>query len=113
MESATLATISNRQKDDSSSSRGLTPAHLARLDGGRLLATTPRLDWSTLLRRAFAEDVLICPHCHGRTRILGAVTALAAIRRILRHLHEPPARAPPSGAREPMFEDADGFDEPA
>ena len=85
--------------------RALTAAHLDRLDGGRLVATAPRLDWVTLLRRTFAVDVLVCPQCHGRTRIVAAVTAPAALRRILTHLRHPPARAPPSGAREPMFED--------
>jgi hypothetical protein len=74
----------------------------------------PRLDGATLLRRTFAADVLTCPKCHARTRIVAAVTAPAAIRRILEHLGEPAARAPPSRAREPMFEDdEDWIDEPS
>jgi hypothetical protein len=81
--------------------RAITEAHLRRLDGGRLLATAPRLDWATLLKRTFQIDVFVCPRCHGPTRVIAAITEPAVIRKILGHLREPPARAPPSGAREP------------
>jgi hypothetical protein len=42
---------------------------------GRLLAKTPRIDWATLLRRTFAEDVLVCPRCRGRLQVLEVVVA--------------------------------------
>ena len=90
--------------------RALTDAHRRRLDGGRLLATSPRLDWAKLLRRTYAVDVLVCPHCHGPTRIVAAITDPAVIGKILEHVREPPARAPPSGARDP---DDHAVDEPA
>jgi hypothetical protein len=41
---------------------------------GRLLARSPRIDWATLLRRTFAEDVLVCPRCRGRLQVLEVVT---------------------------------------
>jgi hypothetical protein len=88
--------------------RAITDAHRARLDGGRLLAATPRLDWAKLLRRTYEIDVLVCPQCHGPTRILAAITEPPTIQAILRSLREPPARAPPSGAREPEGDDDDG-----
>jgi hypothetical protein len=88
--------------------RVITDAHRARLDGGRLLAATPRLDWAKLLRRIYDIDVLVCPQCHGPTRILAAITDPPAIQAILRSLREPPARAPPSGAREPEGDDGGG-----
>ena len=87
----------------------ITDSHHRRLLGGRLLATSPRLDWAKLLQRTFGEDVLVCPHCQGRTRIIQAVTNPPVVRKILAHLHEPPARAPPSGTREPLFGDDDGW----
>jgi len=54
--------------------------------------------------------VLTCPTCQGPTRIIAAITEPRALRAILRHVREPPARAPPSGAREPMLEDDAWYD---
>jgi hypothetical protein len=82
----------------------ITEAHRSRLHDGRLLATSPRLDWATLLARTYAVDVLVCPRCGGAARVVAAVTDPRVIRQILAHLREPPARAPPSGAREPLLE---------
>jgi len=79
--------------------RAITEAHRRRLDGGRLLATAPRLDWAALLERTYEVDVFRCPRCHGAARVVAAITEPAVIRKILDHVREPPARAPPSGAR--------------
>ena len=49
-------------------------AHWSRLLNGALYAAQPRVDWATLLRRSFDVDVLECPACHGRLRVLGSVT---------------------------------------
>jgi hypothetical protein len=61
-----------------------------------------RYSWAELLRRVYLIDVLTCPHCGGRRRLLVAIHDQVAIRRILLHLGlaaEPPliasARAPP------------------
>src|SRR4051812_48700629 len=32
------------------------------------------MDWATLLRRSFALDVLECPKCHDRLRVLAVIT---------------------------------------
>ena len=55
-----------------------------------------------LYRRVFREDLLICPRCTGRMRVLAAITDPAVVDAILTHLGlptEPPAvaaaRAPP------------------
>jgi hypothetical protein len=37
-------------------------------------ATSPRVDWASLLRRSFSVDVLECPKCHGRLRVVAAIT---------------------------------------
>ena len=61
-----------------------------------------RLPWSELFRRVFREDLLVCPRCTGRMRVLAAITDPAVVDAILTHLDlptEPPtvaaARAPP------------------
>ena len=58
--------------------------------------------WADLMRRAFDMDVLACPRCGGRLRLLALIEAGAVTVRILRHLGFPtevpaarPARAPP------------------
>ena len=62
--------------------------------------------WATLMRRGFGFDVLSCPRCAGRLRLVALIIQAAVIDRILRHLGEPlkiprprPARAPPEAPR--------------
>ena len=52
-----------------------------------------------MLRRTFAIDVLACPECGGRLRLLTTIEERAVVEKILRHLGLPvdtpvPARAP-------------------
>jgi hypothetical protein len=54
-----------------------------------------RLSWPELMRRVFVVDVLECPRCRGRMRMLAAIAAPEIIARILTHLGAPP-RAPPA-----------------
>ncbi|MCP4202270.1 MAG: hypothetical protein GY769_10070 [bacterium] len=63
-----------------------------------------RLDWATLLMRVFAMDVLECPKCDGRMRVLAFITEPDVIERNLTHLDlptEPPcfSRSPPPSCR--------------
>jgi hypothetical protein len=58
--------------------------------------------WAELMQRAFAIDVLKCPHCGGRMKLIATIADPAVIRKILEHLKletrppEPqPARSPP------------------
>ncbi len=56
--------------------------------------------WAELLMRTFGLDVLACPRCEGRMRLLALVTEPARIARALRALGEPtelPARSPARG----------------
>jgi hypothetical protein len=53
--------------------------------------------WAELLRRVFAADVMECPRCGGRLRILAAIHPPAAIQAILDCLGLP-SRAPPLAA---------------
>ena len=74
--------------------------------------TVRRRPWAELFRRVFAEDLLCCPRCHGRMRVIALITDPAPIGKILTHLGLPtapprvaPARAPP----EPLFLDESAF----
>jgi hypothetical protein len=54
--------------------------------------------WADLLRRCFQIDVLACPTCGGRLRLLATIEDPAIVRRILAHLGpptQPPVRLPP------------------
>jgi hypothetical protein len=50
--------------------------------------------WATLMSRVLKLDVLACPRCGGRMRIVAAINPPDAIRKILAHLGLP-TRAPP------------------
>ncbi len=56
--------------------------------------------WAELLKRTFEIDVLSCPTCQGRMRLLAMVTDPKSIRRYLARVGEPtepPARSPSRG----------------
>ena len=56
--------------------------------------------WAELLRRTFGVDVLECPKCQGRMRLLAMVTERASIRRFLAkrgELASVPERSPSRG----------------
>jgi len=56
--------------------------------------------WAELMRRVWSVDVLECPACRGRMRIVAAIHAPESIRRILVCLGLP-SRAPPNAPAEP------------
>jgi hypothetical protein len=64
----------------------LSVRHWSRLLGGLLYASSPRVRWPELLRRTFDVDVLECPKCHGRLRVIEVVVEQDAARRILNRL---------------------------
>jgi hypothetical protein len=58
--------------------------------------------WAELMRRSFGLDVLACPRCGGRLRLIATILDPRVARRILNHLglradpvQTEPARAPP------------------
>ena len=61
-----------------------------------------RAKWADLLKRVFEIDVLTCPWCGEKRKLIALLTDGAVVRRILEHLGLPttaptlaPARAPP------------------
>ncbi|MCL4686271.1 transposase [Myxococcota bacterium] len=65
-----------------------------------------RLAWAELLRRVFAVDVLECPRCGGRMRLLAAIQPPDVTKAILDCL-ELSSRAPPTAAALPDPDDAE------
>jgi len=59
-------------------------------EAGTLTAMGPmpsgRIDWARPRWRVWAVDVLLCPGCGGRMKMIAALTERAAIVRILEHL---------------------------
>ena len=62
-----------------------------------------------MMHRVFAVDVLECPHCHGRLRIIAALHSPEAMRKILECLGLP-SRAPPIAPVAPAEGIDRGFD---
>jgi hypothetical protein len=77
--------------------RGSSGADRAGLQGSRRPCNST---WAGLMRRAFAIDVLACPRCGGRLRLVGAVEDPVAVREILAASRsiEPVGPDPPAGA---------------
>jgi hypothetical protein len=56
--------------------------------------------WAELLARTFALDVLECPTCHGRMKLLAMITEPKSVARYLAKIGEPtcvPGRSPSRG----------------
>ena len=66
--------------------------------------------WADLMRRAFEVDVLKCPRCGGRLRLIALIEASAVARRILTHLALPADVPRPALARAPPIGDGDADD---
>jgi hypothetical protein len=66
-----------------------------------------RFDWSTLMKRVFAVDVLVCNACGGAMRILAVLPEGDATRAILAHLEIPADPPRPRALAPPQQFDAD------
>jgi hypothetical protein len=71
--------------------------------------------WAELMRRAFEIDVLECPRCGGRLRLMALIEQTQIVERILRHLGLPTDRPEPRPPRAPPLrgDDPYQFDPPA
>ncbi len=61
--------------------------------------------WAELLRRTFAVDVLACPECGGRLRLLATIAQRAVIEKVLSHLGLPtqPVQPAPAAIEADLF----------
>jgi hypothetical protein len=57
--------------------------------------------WADLLRRTFELDILACPGCGGRLRLVATIEQPAGIEKILAHLGLPTELPSPLPARSP------------
>jgi hypothetical protein len=64
-----------------------------------------RIDWASLVRRIYLEEVLTCP-CGGRRRVVDNVTERDAVVAVLEHLGLPSCPPPIARARSPGLEPA-------
>ena len=77
---------------------------LAAPESDQRIASSPRsgaLRWADLMRRTFGFDVLACPCCGGRLRLIALIEQASVIERILRHLGLPAEIPEPRSARAP------------
>jgi hypothetical protein len=68
----------------------------------------PNYSWAELMKRVWAVDVLECPRCRGRMRMLGAIHPTEATRKILACLGLP-SRAPPVAPAAPEMTAIEAF----
>jgi hypothetical protein len=57
--------------------------------------------WAALMQRTVGFDVLACPRCGGRLRVIALIEETAVIGRILLHFGVPTEIPPPCPARAP------------
>ncbi len=62
-----------------------------------------RLDWAALLARVWSVDVLRCPRCNGKMRVIAALSKPATVAKVLAHLDLPTALPSPAPARAPPW----------
>jgi len=86
-------------------------AHWGRLEDGALFAWSSRLEWAVMMKRTWGFDVLACPRCAGRMRVIATYTEPAVVRTILEHLGVRASPLPRAPARDPDAEQTDlGFE---
>jgi hypothetical protein len=88
-------------------------AHWGRLEEGALFAWSRRLEWAVMIKRTFGFDVLTCPRCSRRMRVISTLIEPAVVHHILDHLGVRASPLPRTPARDPDGEQVDfGFEAP-
>ena len=64
----------------------LAPPLAAGPEGTGVKGSPRAWSWAALMHRAFAIDVLACPNCGGRLRLIGTLHDPAVIRKLLAHV---------------------------
>jgi hypothetical protein len=93
----------------------ISVARWGQLDDGALFARSRYVDWALLMKRSWGLDVMRCPKCSRRMRVIATILDPVVVRRILEHLGlraSPLPRAPPARQKtEAYAEQADfGFE---
>jgi hypothetical protein len=85
----------------------ITVAHWGRLEEGALFAWSRRLEWAVMMKRTFGFDVLRCPRCSRKLRVIATITEPPVVRQILEHLGVRASPLPRAPARDPDWEQVD------
>ena len=72
----------------------------------RVNEKTRHMAWADLMRRCFGLDVLECPKCFGRMKLIALIEDPAVIKKILEHLNLP-SEVPKARAARPPPEQED------
>ena len=70
-------------------------------------AVAKRYRWAELMRRVFEKDVLQCPRCDGRLKLIATIVEGKVIRKILESIGLPGRPPPLAPARGPWQQDLD------
>jgi hypothetical protein len=89
----------------------ISVSHWGRLEEGALFAWSRRLEWPVMMKRTFGFDVLRCPRCSRKMRVIATITEPPVVHQILEHLGVRASPLPRAPARDPDWEQTDlGFD---
>jgi voltage-gated potassium channel Kch len=89
----------------------ISVAHWGRLEDGELFARTRYIEWAVMMKRTWGFDVLSCPTCARKMRVVATITQPDVVRKILVHLGVRSTPLPRAPARDPPLEQtALGFD---
>jgi hypothetical protein len=78
-------------------------AHWGRLNEGELFAESRHIDWAVLMKRTWGLDVMRCPACSHRLRVVATITERAVVSKILDHLQVRSTPLPRAPARDPTW----------
>jgi hypothetical protein len=89
----------------------ITVSHWGRLDNGELFAWSRCIEWAVMMKRTWGFDVLKCPKCNRKMRVIATVTNPAVVGKILKHLGVRASPMPRAPARDPDWKQTDlGFE---
>jgi len=78
-------------------------AHWGRLNEGELFAKSRYIDWAVLMKRTWGLDVMQCPACSHRLRVVATLTERAVVSKILDPLQVRSTPLPRAPARDPTW----------
>ena len=79
----------------------MAPALVASAERTQAKSGSGASSWAALMHRAFAIDVLACPHCGGRLRLIATLHDPAVIGKLLAHLGMAPSGPSPANPPPP------------
>ena len=84
--------------EPTASTAPLAPGSQSTSEGTKAKSGSRGWSWAALMHRAFAIDVLACPHCGGRLRLIATLHDPAVIRKLLAHVGMAPSGLRPGPA---------------